>query len=115
MAEYEEIKTTEFTLQESGLVMVRTTTRTFKDGVAFGAPVHHRCVIGPHDDLDNVPTAPTEAGPLPSEAQSAIRAWWTTERVGKFDAAVEAIQQLGDIPDEKKQSLLSSLTFGLLK
>lgn len=92
MSQYEEIKTTEFTPKESGLVEIRTTTRVFKDGIAFGEPMHHRCVVNPHSDLDNIPLSPTEFGPLPSDAQASIRAWWTPERVAKYDAAMAAIE-----------------------
>ncbi len=93
MSEYQEIKTTEFTPKESGLVEVRTTVRVFKDGAAFGAPSHHRVVVNPHTDLDNVPLTPHENGPLPEDAQAAIRAWWTPERVARYDAAVQVVKQ----------------------
>ena len=113
MPNYEEIRTTEFTPKESGLVEVRTTTRIFKDGQAFGEPSHHRCTLNPYSSLGSVPLAPGVVGPLPDDAQAAILVWWTPARVAKYDAAVAALASESAPPPEK--SLLDTLTFGLLK
>lgn len=92
MARYDEIRTTEFTLKESGLIEARITTRVFKDGVAFGEPAHHRSILTPDTDLNDVPLSPTERGPIPKEAKAAISAWRTPQRVAKYQAAKAAIE-----------------------
>jgi hypothetical protein len=62
-----------------GPVQVRRTTRVLKDGTALGAPLHHRRVVEPGDDISD----------LPEDAQAVILAHWTEARVAAWRAARE--------------------------
>lgn len=98
MSDFKEIRSTQFTLKDSGLVEVRTTTHIVKDDKPVGKPSHHRVVLNPRSDLDAVSVAPGETGALPDEVKAAVQAWWTPERVSKFEAAIARLAQIEDGP-----------------
>lgn len=62
-----------------------------KDGNRIGEPTRHRSTLYPNSDLDNIALAPGEFGPMPDGDKAAIAAWWTPERIAKYDAAIADI------------------------
>lgn len=91
---YTEERKFQITLDDTGLVQLRATTVTLKDGAKF-AEAHHRSVLSPGYDLDAVYVAPGVQEPLPADLKAQIELWWSPERVAAFEAMVAA--QLQDI------------------
>jgi hypothetical protein len=87
MANYTETLEYKHEVLANGVVQVRTTTVTLKDGVRIGE-AHHRHALAPGDDLTN------ETAVTKGIAQAA----WTPEVVAAYQAqqAAAAAERLGN-------------------